>query len=88
MAGMKTRCSGFSLVQTARTLIREPDFCKVESRLVAEFRVRKEMSLAAVRIATPAWPTLAEGEEMRCPLRDGEEHFLKAAARVSGFWPT
>ena len=59
------------------TLIREPDFWRAD--LVAEL-VQRDVVSSCTHCNACVVATLAEGEEMRCPLRDGEEHFLKAAS--------
>ena len=98
---------GFALVQTARTLIREPDFVqKVESRFrdegggggggggggagrrggreeEAADRVVQDVVSSCTHCNACVVATLAEGADMRCPLRVGEEHFLKKRASAS-----
>lgn len=87
--------SGFSLIQTARTLIREPDFIlKIEAQLdsaknncmstgVTSSKVEDVIS-SCTHCNACVVATLAEGLAMRCPLRDGERHFLDATLKENG----
>ncbi len=79
---------GFALVQTARTLIREPDFIrKVERQWRDAGRgdeggrvVVQDVASRCTHCNACVVATLAEGTDMRCPLREGEEHFLTTAS--------